>query len=97
MWVSERITKWIARDGKSHVFSRDEFISMASIGEESGQLGAGESRIIRSLFKFGSLHARDIMTPRTVVEALPAATEFSEALEFVRIRPSLDSRSTRPT
>jgi CBS domain containing-hemolysin-like protein len=87
VWLSERVTKLIARDAKAHVFSRDELVSMASIGEQSGQLAEGESRIINNLLKFGSLTARDIMTPRTVVTAFPENSEISQALEIARNKP----------
>ncbi|MEO0509478.1 MAG: hemolysin family protein [Verrucomicrobiota bacterium] len=85
VWVSERITRVIAKDNKSPYFSRDEFISMAQLGEKSGQLKDGELRVIRNLFQFGSLTVRDIMTPRTVIAAIPADTSLKEALIFTKV------------
>lgn len=79
--VSERVTKMIARGQTVHVFSRDEFIAMANIGQQSGHINDRESRIIRNLFRFGSLRAQDIMTPRTVMVALPEHITISEALQ----------------
>lgn len=79
--ISERLTKLIAHGQKVHVFSRDEFIAMANIGEASGHINDRESRIIRNLFRFGSLRAQDVMTPRTVVVALQQDQSISQALK----------------
>ena len=79
--VSEKLTKLIAHGQTVHVFSRDEFIAMAHIGQQSGHINERESRIIRNLFRFGSLTAQDIMTPRTVMVALPESISISDALQ----------------
>jgi len=60
---------------------------MARIGEKSGELDRDEMRAIRNLFQFGSLTITDIMTPRTVIAALPAETPMHEALQFVTENP----------
>lgn len=81
IWISEGLTRLIARRKTLHVFSRDEFIAMAGIGEQAGQIDKRESRIIRNLFRLGSLKARDIMTPRTVMHGLREDMTVTEALE----------------
>lgn len=83
IWVSERLTRLIARGKNVHVFSREEFMAMAHIGEQSGHIDAKESRIIRNLFRFGSLKATDIMTPRIVIAALPGHVSVAEAMETI--------------
>mgnify|MGYP001818849436 FL=1 len=70
----------IARRKSAHVFSREEFIAMAGIGERAGKIDPHESRIIRNLFRFDSLTAGDIMTPRTVISGLPQDMRVTEAL-----------------
>jgi CBS domain containing-hemolysin-like protein len=82
--VSEKLTKLIAGGKTVHAFSRDEFIAMARIGQESGHINDRESRIIRNLFRLSSLQAQDIMTPRTVVVALQQDMTISDALQ---VRP----------
>ena len=79
--ISEQLTKLIAKDGSIHVFSREEFIAMAGVGEESGHINERESRIIRNLFRLESLTAEDIMTPRMVISALPGKMTVAQALE----------------
>jgi len=81
VWVSEKITRLIARDNNPHGFSREEFIAMTRIGERSGDIDLRESRIIRNLFHFGLIKISDIMTPRTVISALPQELTVGEALK----------------
>ena len=71
----------IAQRGNLHIFSREEFLAMAGIGEQAGKLDERESRIIRNLFRFGALKAKDVMTPRTVIFALQKDITVDEALE----------------
>lgn len=79
--VSQGLTRVIARRKSLHVFSREEFIAMARIGEQAGQIDEDESRIIRNLFRFESLKTVDIMTPRTVISALRQDMTVTEALD----------------
>jgi CBS domain containing-hemolysin-like protein len=83
VWISEKLTKIIARGKNLHVFSRDEFIAMARIGEQTGHIQNDESRIIRNLFRFGSLTTADIMTPRIVVTAFAEDMTIAEALDAI--------------
>ncbi|MFP4070063.1 MAG: hemolysin family protein, partial [Opitutales bacterium] len=87
VWASELLTRLIARGKSVHVFSREEFLSMARIGEQTGHLHGNESRMIRNLFRFDSLTVQDIMTPRTVVAALPVDMTLAEALDAVTDSP----------
>lgn len=80
IWISERLTKLIAGRRNAQGFSRDEFIALAGIGEQAGQIDQHESGIIRNLFRLRSLKAKDIMTPRTVIVALPEDMTMTDAL-----------------
>ena len=82
IWVSERLTKLIAQRKGVHVFSRKEFVAMTVVGEQAGQIRERESRIIRNLFRFESIKAKDIMTPRTVIVALQKDMTVTEALNL---------------
>jgi CBS domain containing-hemolysin-like protein len=83
VWISERMTKFISREKDMHIFSRDEFIAMASVGVKTGQIRSKESRIIQNLFLFESLKVADIMTPRTVISALPESMKIIDSLKQV--------------
>tara|TARA_B110000483_G_scaffold69796_1_gene87158 strand:+ start:28 stop:1164 length:1137 start_codon:yes stop_codon:yes gene_type:complete len=87
VWLSEHLTKLISGGKKGHVFSRDELISMARIGEASGSMPNSESRILKNLFRLSSLTAQDIMTPRTVIVSLPERETLSSALPTVTEQP----------
>lgn len=85
--VTEQLTRLIARDRKAHVFSREEFVAMANVGKQAGKINERESRIIRNLFRFKSLTAADVMTPRTVIVAFPQDVSVLEALQSKRLEP----------
>lgn len=87
VWVSEKMTRFISHGKNLHVFSRDEFIAMARIGEQSGQILDNEARMIRNLFRFGSMEVTDIMTPRTVISALPEDMTVADGLEYIEEKP----------
>jgi CBS domain containing-hemolysin-like protein len=87
VWVSEKLTKFISRGKAIHHFSRDEFIAMARLGNDSGHIHDSESRIIRNLLRFGSVKAMDVMTPRNVVFALAEDRTVSEEMEQIKDKP----------
>jgi len=74
MWPLVLLSRGISRligHGGSIPVSRDEVSAMAELGAEQGVIASGESRILRNVFRFESLAVEHIMTPRTVVFALP--------------------------
>lgn len=78
--ISELLTRLISGKHKVHLFSRNEFIAMATIGEESGHLQRDESRIIRNLLALNQVTVNDVMTPRTVIQAFPQDRTVSQVL-----------------
>ncbi|MDH5823924.1 hemolysin family protein [Luteimonas sp. RD2P54] len=85
--VSELLTRLVSRGKQTHVFSRDEFIAMAGVGEKAGHIDPRESRILRNLFRMSSLKARDVMTPRPVVAGMQRDATVSQALRNERAAP----------
>ena len=86
MWplvkLSQGITYLISRGkSKEASVSREEFTAMAELGEEEGVFEKEESRILKNLFRFSSLRVKDIMTPRTVVQALPESRTIGQIIE----------------
>jgi len=79
--ISERLTRWLTRGKTVGRFSREEFTALADIGAETGHLDPKESRILKNLFRFPSLCAEDIMTPRTVVFALQQDSTVHEVMQ----------------
>lgn len=60
---------------------------MAQVGVETGHIRDKESKIIRNIFRFESLKVDDIMTPRTVITALPEDMKIVDSLEQVTQTP----------
>ncbi|MBF0198380.1 MAG: HlyC/CorC family transporter [Planctomycetes bacterium] len=82
VWLSELLTRLISK-GKAESFTRDEMVAMARVGAKNGVIGPQEARIIENLFAFKSLYVKDIMTPRTVIGALPVDTSIDDAVKFI--------------
>lgn len=76
--MSEVLTKLIKGKKKKETVSKQEIAALARLGEAQGVFDASESRILANLFRLGSLRVRDIMTPRTVMFAVPAGTTVRE-------------------
>lgn len=81
IWLSQGITKLIARGEKENAVSREEIAALAQIGHEEGVFDKSESRILASLLRFNELTARDVMTPRTVTVAFSEDTPLAEVAE----------------
>lgn len=87
IWLSELVTRMISKDSSHHGFSRDEFVAMASLGIKSGHIEEHESRIFHNLFELNALKAKDVMTPRAVIHALPGDLPLDEAIHRITKSP----------
>lgn len=80
------LSQWLSRllqRGKKHGdVSRDELVAMADMGAEQGVIEDRERRILEHLFRFRTLHARDVMTPRTVLVAYPDGQTVRESVQM---------------
>ncbi len=81
LWLLQQTTKLIGKSAHGSVLSRQDFAVMAEIGNKEGALKDGESRIIHNLLRFDSIKAKDIMTPSTVVIAVPDTMTLQEYYE----------------
>lgn len=96
VWLSKFITRIIKKDGEEkEAVSREEIAALARLASEQGVFDASESRILANLFRFGSLRARDIMTPRTVMFSLSAEQTVADVVPQTGEDDSPDSVSTR--
>lgn len=80
VWATERFTRFLARGGEQDVSRRAELGAMAKVGADYGDLAPQEYRILGNLLRFRSWKVESIMTPRTVVFALPEETNVSAAV-----------------
>ena len=89
--LSKGISKLLANDANEPVISRSEISAMADMGQKEGVFLETESRILKNLVRLKSVKVYDIMTPRTVVLAVPETMtlaklyEQKENLRFSRI------------
>jgi magnesium and cobalt exporter, CNNM family len=85
MWplvkMAQGLTFLMSRGKTGGTMRRDEFPALADVGVREGVLHAEESRMVRSLLQFGELRVEDVMTPRTVLFALPSSSTVGEVLE----------------
>jgi CBS domain containing-hemolysin-like protein len=79
--LSEGIAWLFTRNRAGISVSREEVAAMAELGAAQGVLAEGETKILRNLFRAGSLRVADIMTPRTVVYTLEESKTVGEVLE----------------
>lgn len=79
--MSQLLTKLLSNGEKKNVVSREELSALATVGAREGVVDASESKIVQNLLRFDALTVADIMTPRTVVYALPQTTTISELLK----------------
>jgi CBS domain containing-hemolysin-like protein len=82
--ASQQLSKLISGSSKGMQISRDEVAAVADLGLQGGTLTAPEARAIRNLLALRTVRVSDIMTPRTVVEYVPADMTVKEFTESER-------------
>lgn len=95
MWplvkMSQLITRLLAHGKGKYTVTREEIVALADIGHREGIIDKGESKVVANLLRFDRLTVENIMTPRTVVFALPQDMTIEETmarkdeLRFTRI------------
>src|SRR5213593_4625189 len=65
------------------VHSPEEIRMLVEQSRKTGGLGAGDARLLEGVFEFSEKNARDVMTPRTQMVALPAHASLAEAADRV--------------
>ena len=65
------------------VHSPEEIRMLVEQSRKTGGLGAGDARLLEGVFEFSEKNAREVMTPRTDIVALPAEASLAEAADRV--------------
>lgn len=90
MWplvqLSRAMSRLIGHEGALPI-SREEVSAAAELGAEHGVIADDESHILRNVFRFESLAAEYIMTPREVMFALPEREKVGAVLDKLQRRP----------
>lgn len=84
-WFVGLLTKGITRDEKT--VSEDELRMLSQMSQDEGSIQESEGALIRRVFTLNDLTAKDIMTPRTVIEALPARETVHDIRTVLLNRP----------
>jgi len=66
------------------VHSPEEIRLLVEQSQESGQMQAHDADLIEAVFEFSEKNAREVMTPRTELVALPVEATLSEVLAVVQ-------------
>ena len=69
--------------GQDRVHSPEELRMLVEQSHKTGGLGAGDARLLEGVFEFSEKNAREVMTPRTQIVALPAEASLAEAADRV--------------
>lgn len=87
-WVSVKVTEKLTRRAQPAGPSEEEILVMADLAYKSGKVLPEEHSWIQNALRLDRVTARDLLTPRPVVEWLPASLTLAE----LRGRPLLHSR-----
>lgn len=82
IWVLEAINKLITRSSAKKnllIITEDEIKTVVNMGEEVGEVEAGEAKMIHNIFRFSELSVSEIMTDRTQIFSLKADRTMREA------------------
>ena len=68
LWLLQLTTKLIGGKGHGSVLNRESFMVMTDMAHKEGVFQENESKIIKNLLTFKDVFAKDVMTPRTVMQ-----------------------------
>ena len=68
LWLLQLTTKLIGGKGHGSILNRESFIVMTDMAHKEGVFQENESKIIKNLLTFKEVFAKDVMTPRTVMQ-----------------------------
>ena len=69
--LSEMVTRSLGEATAVKGFSRGEFMAMAELSQEEGQLDQQETEILKNLLEMDRVRVKDVMTPQNVVFSIP--------------------------
>ncbi len=88
VWLCRQVTRLITpRNYELPAMHREELLAMTRLGEETGQLNKRESDFVHNLMQLHSMKTWDIMTPWTVVFALPETMPLAEFVKIIDEKP----------
>ena len=90
-WVLSRSAAVLLRglgrkpeSAEESVHSQEELRILVEQSQEGGEIEKHDAELIEGVFEFSEKNAREVMTPRTEIVALPLEATLEEALELVQ-------------
>jgi len=66
-----------------HLHSPEELRMLVEQSQKAGALGRSDARLLTGVFEFSEKNAREVMTPRTQIVAIPVAASLPEAADRI--------------
>ena len=91
IYVAQSFSRLITKGSTISKITEEEILAVVRLGAKEGEISKQESLMINNIIDLENIHARDIMTPRTVIFSLdsnltlPEALELADAQGFTRI------------
>lgn len=79
IWMVDLVVAWARPKHRVAPGHEGEIVELARMGREGGHLDAAEAELIHRVFRLDDITAWDVMTPRFLVKALPAADTVGQA------------------
>ncbi|MEM9278687.1 MAG: hemolysin family protein [Pseudomonadota bacterium] len=80
VWMSQAITRVLTSGKAESEVSREEITALTNAGQRMGVVEEDETRVVANLFQLPQIAASEVMTPRTVIEHVPADTTVGSAV-----------------
>jgi len=79
VWLSTRLTSLFSGQRNENI-SREEVLAFTALSYKEGGIKTQEKLLVENIFKLRDAKVKDILTPRTVMHALPESTTVKQAL-----------------
>lgn len=80
VWMSQAITRFLTSGKGSVEVSREEIAALANAAHREGVVQEDETRVVTNLFQLPHVKAREVMTPRTMIEHVSATATVNETV-----------------
>lgn len=87
IWLSDKLTQRIGGSSEGDIDLRAEIKALAQLGQDQDVIDADESRVIANILDLHTIRVRDVMTPRTVCQAVDPEALVSDFLDSVKSMP----------
>jgi CBS domain containing-hemolysin-like protein len=88
-WSAGRVVRLLGLKGTTaeleRIHSPEEIRMLVEQSQKRGKLDADDARLLEGVFEFSEKTAREVMTPRTEIVALPADLTLEEAADQVAV------------